>query len=211
MEVGDAEEFTAALGNVFQGGARLIAHAHRQGVPAAMGLTTREWVQTHLGGYMRLAIEERRELVAELAAEDDLSQRDIAAILGVDHKTVGNDLRARGENSPDAPASARAEALDNSLRGENSPDAAPAGEQAEQQEDPDVPDPLGTGDRWRLRHMVARGLNQFSQNVLVLDPWIAADACDGEQAETVIRFRREAQGWLDAFEQATERGLRAVK
>ena len=92
----DAQGFTAALGNVLNGGWRLIWWAHRNGIPAALGVTTREWVDEHLGGYIRLSIEERREAIAELA-EDDLSNRQIADILGVDEGTVRKDKRA--ENS----------------------------------------------------------------------------------------------------------------
>lgn len=74
-----------------------------------------------------------------------------------------------------------------------------------------VPDPNGTEDLWRLRHMVARGLSQFSGNVLVLDPDAAAAACDEAQARDVLRFRHEADAWLRAFAGARSNGLRAVK
>ena len=51
------------------------------------------------------AVEDRRSLV-ELMAYDDaggMSTRQIGGALDVDHKTVVNDLRASGENSPDEP------------------------------------------------------------------------------------------------------------
>jgi hypothetical protein len=47
---------------------------------------------------MRLSIAERREAVAELRTAG-MSQREIGAVLGVDHATVLHDLRS-GENSP---------------------------------------------------------------------------------------------------------------
>ena len=99
MSVDDAEDFTAALGQVFGGGWRLIRHAQRQGIPALLGLTTEEWVRQHLGGYVRLSIEERHDAVAELRAEG-LSNRQIAPILGVGRATVNRD--ARGSSEPDS-------------------------------------------------------------------------------------------------------------
>ena len=41
---------------------------------------------------MRLSIEERREAVLELSRAG-MSQREIGGVLGVDHRTIGNDLR----------------------------------------------------------------------------------------------------------------------
>ena len=97
----DAEEYTQALGQVISGGWRQIALAERLGVPQALGMTTREWVEKRLGGYVRMSIPERREAVKELAAEG-MSQRQIAAVLGVDPMTVNHDLRRRVENSTPA-------------------------------------------------------------------------------------------------------------
>src|SRR5215468_700357 len=87
----DAEDYTAALGQVFTGAWRLIYHAQRQGIPAALGLTTEEWVRGRLGGYVRLSLEERREAVAEMAQEG-LCQEEIAGVLGVNQATVSRDL-----------------------------------------------------------------------------------------------------------------------
>lgn len=118
----DAEEYTQSLGQIVAGSWRQVAWAHKQGIPAALGLSTEEWVQDRLGGYVRLAIPERREAVRELS-EDGMSQRQIASVLGVDEGTVRNDKRADNsavanqdqENStPDAEESApldRAEGL----------------------------------------------------------------------------------------------------
>jgi len=92
MSAAEAEEFTAALGQVFSGGWRLIAHAHRQGIPRALGLTTEQWVMSRLGGYAKLPLSERREAVAELGA-GGLSQREIAGVLGVGAMTVNRVLR----------------------------------------------------------------------------------------------------------------------
>lgn len=89
----DAIEYTEALGQVVSGGWRQIALAERLGVPKALGLTTREWVQQHLGGYIKLNIADRQQAVAELVAEGK-SQREIGAVLGVDSTTVHHDVHA---------------------------------------------------------------------------------------------------------------------
>jgi len=86
----DAEEYTQALGQVVAGGWRQVALGRRLGVPEALGLTTAEWVQDRLGGYVRLSIPERREAVAELT-EEGLSTREAAEVLGVGKSTVADD------------------------------------------------------------------------------------------------------------------------
>lgn len=90
MDRAEAQEFTEGLGQVFTGGFRLIAHAHRQGVPKALGMTTPEWVSQSLGGYVRMAVGERREAVAELT-ENGMTSVAIADVLGVNEKTVRRD------------------------------------------------------------------------------------------------------------------------
>lgn len=106
MSPEDAEEYTQSLGMITTGVWRQIAWAQRQGVPDAMGLTTEQWVRTHLGGYQRLPIEERREAVQELTAPEDeggmgLSQRKAGEVLGVGKGTVQRDLD--GPNGPANP------------------------------------------------------------------------------------------------------------
>lgn len=51
------------------------------------------------GAAIRLPREQRQETVRSLR-DAGLSQRAIASAVGVDHRTVGNDLRSGGENSP---------------------------------------------------------------------------------------------------------------
>jgi len=63
-------------------------------------MTTDQWVAKRLGGYIKLEILDRKQAVQELAVEG-MSQRNIAAILGVSQKTVDRDL---GESS-DSPRS----------------------------------------------------------------------------------------------------------
>lgn len=88
----DAEEYTQALGQVVAGGWRQIALGERLGVPEALGLSTREWVEQRLGGYVRLSIPERRDAAKELAAEG-MTEREVADVLGTSQPTVHRDLQ----------------------------------------------------------------------------------------------------------------------
>lgn len=91
MKREDAEEYTEALGQVFGGGYRLILHAERQGIPAVLEMSTRDWVEKRLGGYVRMSIAERREAVAELTEGEGLSNVKAADVLGVAEATVRRD------------------------------------------------------------------------------------------------------------------------
>jgi predicted transcriptional regulator len=108
MKPEDAEEFTQSLGQIVAGSYRQILLAQRLGVPKALGLELDEWVQTRLGGYVRLSIKERREAVKELTSEG-LSQREIGAVLGVDQSTVHADLKSDGSSSNKAKAKAKSD------------------------------------------------------------------------------------------------------
>lgn len=88
----DAEEWTDAQAQALGGNFRLVDLAIRLGVPLALGYSNPQaWVRERLGGYVRMAVEDRREAHRELA-EQGLSQRDIADRTGVGHRTVGRDL-----------------------------------------------------------------------------------------------------------------------
>jgi hypothetical protein len=113
----DAEEFTQALGQIVAGSWRQIALADRLGVPAALGLSTREWVEQRLGGYLRLSIPERREAVAELVG-DGMTQREAADVLGVGSGTVARDL------APNGAAAKRETSSDAHSDGDAAPDGA---------------------------------------------------------------------------------------
>jgi transcriptional regulator with XRE-family HTH domain len=106
MNADDAEDFTAGLGQTAAGAYRLIGFGVRQGVPEALGLTVREWVEDRLGGYIRLSIGERRDAVAELTGEG-MSQRQVADVLGVSQKTVDRDTESfdsNGDGDQDEPS-----------------------------------------------------------------------------------------------------------
>lgn len=91
METHDAEEYTASVVQIGRGWYRQIQLATRLGVPAALGLSTDEWVKTRIGGYVRMEVDERRAAVKELANEGH-STREIASFVGVAHETVRRDL-----------------------------------------------------------------------------------------------------------------------
>ena len=114
MEVDDAEEYTQALGQVASGAWRQIALGERLGVPDALGLTTRDWVEKRLGGYVRLNLPERREAVLELVA-DGRTQEEAGDIVGVSGPTVSRDLasaRRDAENSTNGAAPAETDLAD---------------------------------------------------------------------------------------------------
>ena len=101
----EAREYTDALGQVVAGGYRQVALGEKLGVPKALGLTTRDWGQQELGGYVRLSIEERREAVAELTVGDDpLNNVQAAAVLGVDEITVRRDRESTNVEEPEQSA-----------------------------------------------------------------------------------------------------------
>lgn len=91
-----AEEYSQALGQVVSGSWRQVALGHVLGVPQALGLTTEEWVNGHLGGYVKLQVAERREAVTELRSNGH-SQRETAEILGIGQATVHRDSNGSNE------------------------------------------------------------------------------------------------------------------
>jgi predicted transcriptional regulator len=92
MEVANAEEYTQALGQVAAGAWRQIALAERLGVPDALGMTTREWVEQRLGGYVQLSIPVRQEAALELVAEG-MTKTQAGDVLGVSRDTVRRDVK----------------------------------------------------------------------------------------------------------------------
>jgi hypothetical protein len=101
MNKQDAEEYTRSLSQIFAGSWQQIAWAQGQKIPQALGLTTEQWVKERLGGYVRMAIADRREAVLVLTAEG-MSTRQVGEVLGVTHTTVENDLG--GKNLPKPPS-----------------------------------------------------------------------------------------------------------
>jgi phage N-6-adenine-methyltransferase len=134
MKPADAEEWTQAQAQALGGSFRLVDLAIKLGVPAALGLSTEEWVRGRLGGYTRLAVDERREAHRELS-DQGLSQRQIAERTGVHRRTVERDLAGANAPADDdyfEPDQPLDEVLDDFeqgepviVRGANAPPAAP--------------------------------------------------------------------------------------
>lgn len=100
-----AEEYTDALGSIAAGTWRQVALGVELGVPQALALSVRDWVEGRLGGYVKLAIKERRPAAVELTAPVEegghgMSNRQAAEVLGVDESTVRDDKAAAGNPAP---------------------------------------------------------------------------------------------------------------
>jgi hypothetical protein len=105
MSPEDAEEFSQSFGQIGSGWWRQVAWAQRQGIPAALGLGTDEWVEKYVGGHVRMSIPDRREAVAELT-EEGMSTREIGDVLGVGKSTVADDRAVQDRTpEPEEPAS----------------------------------------------------------------------------------------------------------
>lgn len=115
----DAREFSENLAQIGQGWYRQIAWAFRMEIPAMLGLGRREWAE-QFHGYLKLPIPERREAVAELAAEG-MSHREIADALGIGKATVTRDL----DPGPDGPPDLAADLADQPIPSVPGPDGPP--------------------------------------------------------------------------------------
>lgn len=101
LTVAEAIELTGRIRQTGERFAALITSAWRGRVWVALGYESwAEWLDTELPG-MALPQDERKQVVAELRAEG-MSTRAIGAAVGVDQKTVVNDLRREENSSPDA-------------------------------------------------------------------------------------------------------------
>jgi len=223
----DAEDYTVALGQVFSGGWRLILHAQKQGIPQALGMTTQDWVRDRLNGYVRMGIDERREAVAELA-EDGRSQREIAAVVGVDEKTIRRDIGAANAAEDDQKPSNDAD--DTADRAAN---AAPEPGDRFIGYDPPLKQEVITRDmaeaaetaaavarvmaddsdlemrRLRLKVQFSREL-KHALELQCLKPEAIADVVDADLRNDIAYHFPLFRDWMDRVERALPRGLRVV-
>jgi len=201
-----AEDYTVALGQVFSEGWRLILHAQKQGIPQALGMTTQDWVRDRLGGYVRMGVDERREAVAEMA-EDGLSQREIAGVVGVARSTVDRDID--GPNGPPEP--------DDRFVGYDPPlkqeviirDMAEAAETAAAVARVMADDSDLEMRRLRLKVQFSREL-KHALELQCLKPEAIADVVDADLRNDITHHFPLFRDWMDQVERALPRGLRVV-
>jgi predicted XRE-type DNA-binding protein len=98
---------------------RQILWAETQGIPKALGLTTRDWVQQRLGGYVQMSIPERREAVKELNGNGH-STRQIAEVVGASQTTIVTDI-AEQKNSETPHVDVQKTDTDSDAEQKNSP------------------------------------------------------------------------------------------
>jgi transcriptional regulator with XRE-family HTH domain len=79
---------------------RLMTLAVKQGVPEALGMSTEQWVNEHLGGYIKMAAPERLEAVKEMTA-NRMTQYEVANVLGINQSTVSRLLNANASKEAD--------------------------------------------------------------------------------------------------------------
>lgn len=103
MNKEDAEEYTQSLGQIVGGSYRQILLAKKLGIPQALGLSAPQWVNERLGGYVRMAADERVEHAKELSGEG-FKQRDIADALGVTQAQISRDLSDRIDTNVSIPS-----------------------------------------------------------------------------------------------------------
>jgi hypothetical protein len=220
----EAEEFTQALGQVFSGGWRLILHARQQGIPQALGMSTPQWVESRLGGYVRMAVEERREAAKELTSPpaeggQGLSQREAADVLGVNEKTVRNDLKPEPAENAAPPLEPLPEPTNDPIPpqlddapglGDDEPDPEPA-ENAAPVPDPAVADFIDSSpdvQRARYLHEFFKALCR-SDDFMEFDPAELGHTADKEVAESLASYRIRVNDFITAFERAAG-GLRVI-
>src|SRR5438034_6538079 len=98
MTPDEATEYTQSLSQIHEGGWRQIAWAIQQDIPAVLGLTDDQWVDS-IGGAIKLRAAERREAAAELH-EQGMSQREIGAALGTSKSQANRDLAPVANGTP---------------------------------------------------------------------------------------------------------------
>lgn len=103
----EARELTAKISTHLDVAFTLIKQAYAGRADLALGYASwDEYREGEFHGFaLRLPRDQRKEAVKTLT-EAGMPQRAIAPFLGVDHKTVSNDLKSTGENSPVRPADA---------------------------------------------------------------------------------------------------------
>jgi len=190
-------------------------------------MTTQDWVRVRLGGYVRMGVDERRETVAEMA-EDGLSQREIAGVVGVARSTVDRDID--GPNGPPDEDISRSDAPFRVGDGPNGPpepddrfvgydpplkqeviirDMAEAAETAAAVARVMADDSDLEMRRLRLKVQFSREL-KHALELQCLKPEAIADVVDADLRNDITHHFPLFRDWMDQVERALPRGLRVV-
>jgi hypothetical protein len=204
----DAEEYTQALGQVVAGGYRQVALGVRLGVPKALGLSTPQWVEDRLGGYVRMSVPDRREAAAELVNEDGMSKREAAEVIGVGESTVRRDLSA--PNGATQPADLAAQEATGDLSAPfGAPDPADVAEADAQ---------LEADSERQVTIFAKEFVNALTGPIrapLRFTPARVAEvaAVNSDVRNAVVKLLPAIREWVDAVEQALAAGskIRRVK
>jgi 16S rRNA G966 N2-methylase RsmD len=104
-----AQEFTEALDMIGAGWYRQAVLAGQMGVPEALGLSWVQWVERYMPK-LKLVMRDRQAVIAELAEQEidgkTLSNRQIAAVLGIEESTVRLDRGTKKQRPADKSAEA---------------------------------------------------------------------------------------------------------
>jgi hypothetical protein len=208
INAADAEEYTQALGQITAGAWRQILLAERLGVPDALGLSTREWVEQRLGGYVRLSVPERREAVAELTAEG-LTTRETADVLGISKSQVAEDRKPElVQEWTEEPEEAEVE---------EAPPAEPVQEWTEPADENERLDQMagqvddGSIARARLLRDFHAGCRAFTRDLLPLDTDALGEALTDESDRYAVEsLTHQMRDWLDQLDRALH-GLKVIE
>lgn len=209
MDRDDAEEYTQALGQVVSGGWRQIALGERLGVPQVLGMSTREWVEGRLGGYVKLSAPERKIAVAELTTgEDPLPNVKAAEILGVTEGTVRNDRRSQNyEPEQKPPPEPQVEPEHEPQRSQNYEPELTHDEQLGLVEDLDDQGRLAKA---RLVRAYTQALHHVTKELLPLDQGAVATVLEEPMRSQALEFARQMEDWAIRFQRSLQ-PLRVVK
>jgi transposase-like protein len=219
LSASDAEEYTQGLSQIGAGWWRQIALGFRLGVPEALGLEPREWVEERLGGYMRQSIPERQEAVKELAAEGH-TQSEIADTLGVTQQTISRDLHA--DDQPDTQMSSPEPEPDETAQADDAddqPDTQMSSPEPESQDDQVEAETNGAVEEFlnsdvdlnaaKYRLAFIKAIKR-SDAVFEFDPKDLAGHADQDLIRLVDEYQVRVTNFAKQFHKAVP-GLRAVR
>lgn len=187
-----------------------IADAYAQRDWVALGYGSwGAYVDAEFGAQRGLPRDERREAVAELR-QIGMSQRAIASTLGVDQKTVSNDLRSTEENSSvDQPE--RITSLDGRERPATRPSTS-SGQSLPAPTPSPIPEQIDNDPDVQAHEFMRRFMANLrtSIDVTAFDPDRVAALADATEVEALQRHADSLTAFVDKVHRART-GLRIIK